>query len=99
MDVKKKLELIRICWVEDENIEPEFITAQIDMKFLCAQIDEAKRLLGFAQFNLAKGKTEATKTLVDKAIVALGGEAWYNHDPNSPGEGFRRGGYLGDAID
>lgn len=60
---------------------------------------EARRLLGFAQFNLAKGKFEATKTLVDKALIALDGQPWYNHDPNSPGEGFRRGGYLGDAID
>lgn len=57
------------------------------------------RLLDFAQFNLAKGKTEATKTLIDKAIVVLGGKEFYNNDPNSPGESFRRGGYLGDAID
>lgn len=35
---------------------------------------EASRLLGFALFNLEKGKTEATKTLIKKAIVSLGRE-------------------------
>jgi hypothetical protein len=35
---------------------------------------EALRLLGFAQFNLTKGKIAATQTLIDKAIVALGGK-------------------------
>ena len=38
---------------------------------------EALTFLGFAQFNLNKGKVEATKTLIDKAIVALGGKAFY----------------------
>ena len=56
---------------------------------------EALRLLGFAQFNLRKQKIDATETLLHKAIVALGGNSILNDDPNSPGEGFRRGGYGG----
>lgn len=40
---------------------------------------EALRLLGFAQFNLAKGKIAATQTLIDKAIVVLGGEKFYEN--------------------
>lgn len=43
---------------------------------------EALRLLGFAQFNLAKGKTGAAQTLIDKALVALGGNTFYNEGEN-----------------
>ena len=38
---------------------------------------EALRLLGWAQFNLSKDNIAATKTLIDKAIVALGGTPFY----------------------
>lgn len=34
-----RLEAIRIAWVEDEDIEPEFVTAQADMKYLIDLLD------------------------------------------------------------
>jgi hypothetical protein len=37
---------------------------------------EATRLLGFALFNLNKGKTQAAETLVRKAYVELTGREW-----------------------
>jgi hypothetical protein len=39
-------------------------------------VQRAIRLLGFALFNLAKGKTTATQTLVEKAREALGAPPW-----------------------
>jgi hypothetical protein len=41
---------------------------------------EVLRLLGFAQFNLAKDNIEETQILIDKAIVALGGKGFYDED-------------------
>lgn len=42
--------------------------------------DEGMRLLGWAKFNLYKGNIPATQTLLDKAIVALGGDSWIEED-------------------
>lgn len=39
--------------------------------------NEAIRLLGFAQFNLEKGKIGAAQTLIGKALKSLGKEPWY----------------------
>lgn len=40
-------------------------------------VKEAQRLLGWAQFNLGKGKTTAAQTLIDKALQALGADPFY----------------------
>jgi hypothetical protein len=39
-------------------------------------IQAAVRLLGFALFNLNKGKTQAAETLMNKAYAALTGKPW-----------------------
>lgn len=41
--------------------------------------DEAASLLGWAHFNLYKGKDEAVHILIDKALVALGKEPWHEN--------------------
>jgi len=44
---------------------------------MAVDVDEARRLLNFALFNLHKGKLEAACTLIEKARLALGAtEKW-----------------------
>jgi hypothetical protein len=51
-----------------------------------AMIREADRLLGWAEFNLTKGKVEATLTLIAKARRALGSESINTQFPPLPME-------------
>lgn len=52
----------------------------------------AERLVGFALFNLAKGKVQAVETLLGKAYESLSGERWDEENPeeNYANKGINR---------